>query len=309
MKRTRLTILSACLLVFVATFASAAPPAGWDPLATPTINGSPVTGSFWMLGDVTLNGSPLPVDNASIIAAFVDNVALPVGVFKMTSADPYPTSDGVYGLMTVYGHSSFDPVSPKVAAYAGDLVHIKLYLAAIDNVIDVFTVQNYGDRSAPYNPPIDNVTGPDMSAFVADNVTLNFRYDFPPVFTAVPTSGSINEGEVSPFTVHAVDPNGDTVAYNATGLPGFCVLGSGTGAGLCTPSFSDAGVYDNICFTAVSTGFSGTPMSTAPACVTLTVNNVNRPPAVVVGGDNGATMATYPGQGTPFTRTYLATDL
>ncbi|MDA8177918.1 MAG: hypothetical protein ACYC47_00420 [Desulfobacteria bacterium] len=298
MKRTRLTILSACLLMFVATVAAAGPPAGWDPYTPPS-----VTGTMWTLGSVTLNGSPLPVDNASLIAVFVDNVTSPVGVFKMNSAD---TSDGVYGLMTVYGHGSFDPPPPKIAAVTGDLLHFKIYFAAIDNVLDVFTVQNYGDYTSPLGSPIDNVT---YSEFAADNVTLNFRYDFPPVFTTVPTSGSINEGDVSPFTVHAVDPNGDTIAYFATSLPTFCTLGPGTGAGLCTPSFDNAGVFDNICFTAVSTGFSGTPKSTAPVCVTLTVLNVNRPPTWTIGGDNAATMTTYPGQGAPFTRTYAASDL
>jgi len=267
-----------------------------------------MTGSNDIIGVISFNGAPLPVDNASIVAVFVDNVTQPVGVFKMTSGN---TTDGLYGFLTVIGYTAFldglPPYNPKFGAAPGDLLHFKLYLASIDNVLDVYTLQNYGDLLAP-TAPADNVIFQDGLG-VTDNVTLNFRYDFPPVFDAVPTSGSINEGEDSPFTVHAVDPNGDTVAYNATGLPGFCALASATGAGLCTPSFSDAGVYDNICFTASSTGFSGILKTTAPVCVTLTVLNVNRPPTWMIGGDNAATMTTYPGQGTPFLRTYAASDL
>ena len=107
MKRTRLTILSACLLLFAVPIASAGPPAGWDPFTPPG-----VTGTMWTLGSVTLNGSPLPADNASLIAVFVSGVTPPVGVFKMNSAD---TTDGAYGFLTVYGHGAFDPPPPKIA--------------------------------------------------------------------------------------------------------------------------------------------------------------------------------------------------
>jgi hypothetical protein len=309
MKRTRLTILSACLLLFVATIASAAPPAGWDPYTTPS-----VSGTMTMMGSVTLNDLPLPVDNASLIAVFVDNAAVPVGVYKMTGTFPYSATTGSYNGLTVYGYDPgmLDVYSPpKVAAFNGDLLTFKLYYAAIDNVVDVVTVRNYGNIddavNYPWNPPQDNVSFILLSyTGVIDNATLNFRYDFPPVFDTVPTSGSINEGEPSSIPLHAVDPNGDAIAYSATGLPGFCSLISMS----CNPSFSDAATYDNICFTATSTGFSGIPKSTAPACVTLTVINVNRPPTWTIGGDNTAgSMTTYPGQGTPFTRTYSASDL
>ena len=68
----------------------------------------------------------------------------------------------------------------------------------------------------------------------------------PPVLQGIGPQ-SMNEGDSLSIPLSATDPDpGDTLAFSAMGLPGFCSLidnGDGTGSIECNPTFTDSGTY------------------------------------------------------------------
>jgi hypothetical protein len=88
---------------------------------------------------------------------------------------------------------------------------------------------------------------------------------------------SANENALLTFTVTATDPDGDTVTYSASGLPAGATFSSPF---RWTPGYDQAGTY-NVTF--VATDEHGAQSS--PQTVTITVNNVNRPPVLAAIGN------------------------
>jgi hypothetical protein len=148
----------------------------------------------------------------------------------------------------------------------------------------------------------DNAGSPltDNTSF-ALNIVLQIAWD------TVPANKTMNEGGDNTFTFHATDPLAPgTETHLLAGKPAFCgTFNATTGALRCQPGYADNGVYTmTLRARAIDNVAYALPDNVS---ITLTVNNVNRPPAVVVGGDNGATVTGFPG--TLFMRTYVATDL
>ena len=84
--------------------------------------------------------------------------------------------------------------------------------------------------------------------------------------------------------VSATDADGTTPALSATGLPAFCSFTdnlNGTGTLICTPGFTDAGLYTGLTITA-SDGFLADSKT-----FSLTVTNVNRAPVLNAIGAKG----------------------
>jgi subtilisin family serine protease/PKD repeat protein len=81
----------------------------------------------------------------------------------------------------------------------------------------------------------------------------------------------VDEDKLLEFGVNATDPDGDPLTYSATNLPSGAVFDPVTKTFTWTPTYDQAGTY-NVIFT-VSDG-----SLTASEAVTITVNDVNRPP-------------------------------
>jgi hypothetical protein len=113
-------------------------------------------------------------------------------------------------------------------------------------------------------------------------VTVNLHLDQPnrpPVLNSI-GDRSTDENQLLQFTVTASDPDGTTPALTTSALPtgaSFDDHGDGTGTFRWTPTFDQAGSYP-ITFTASDGSLTDTED------ITITVNNVNRPPALVAIG-------------------------
>jgi hypothetical protein len=97
----------------------------------------------------------------------------------------------------------------------------------------------------------------------------------PPVL-AVISDKSVNEGSSLSFSVSATDPDGDAITYSAEGLPSGATFANQTFNW--TPNYSQAGTYQ---VTLAATDGQAQDSET----VSLTVNNVNRPPVLAAISD------------------------
>lgn len=105
----------------------------------------------------------------------------------------------------------------------------------------------------------------------------------PPVLT-VPAAQTVNEGQQLAFTVSANDPNpGQQLTFTATNSPGgasFNQTSNTTARFIWTPSFTQAGSF-TVSFRVTD---NGVPALSDTKTVTITVNDVNRPPVLTVPG-------------------------
>ncbi|MBI5406795.1 MAG: tandem-95 repeat protein, partial [Nitrospirae bacterium] len=98
----------------------------------------------------------------------------------------------------------------------------------------------------------------------------------PPVLASI-GNRTVAEGATLNVGVSATDADGTTPTLSATGLPAFCSFTdnlNGTGTLICTPGFTDAGLYTGLTITA-SDGFLADSKT-----FSLTVTNVNRAPTL-----------------------------
>jgi len=93
---------------------------------------------------------------------------------------------------------------------------------------------------------------------------------------------TVEEGVLLEFTVTATDPDGDNLAYTADNLPSGATFVSATQVFSWTPDYGQTGVYPNVLFTVTDDG--NPPLSDSQA-ITITVGDVNRPPALDPIGD------------------------
>ena len=104
-----------------------------------------------------------------------------------------------------------------------------------------------------------------------------------------PGNKTVNEGDNVSFTLAASDTSGQTLTYSMTGAPAGAALNSATGAFSYTPGFNvvahsgsgtPAPVVFNVAFKVTD---DGSPAMEASQTITITVSDVNRPPAVSAG--------------------------
>ncbi|TAL18590.1 tandem-95 repeat protein [bacterium] len=107
----------------------------------------------------------------------------------------------------------------------------------------------------------------------SETITLVVNND-PPVLGSI-GDRTVNEGELLGFTVLAADPDGDTLTYSAAGLPSGATLDALSGEFAWTPGYAQSGSY-SVTFTVNDRG-ANVGQSDSET-VTITVNNVNRPP-------------------------------
>jgi hypothetical protein len=106
------------------------------------------------------------------------------------------------------------------------------------------------------------------------SITVNARPNTPPSIWGIPAT-SVNSGEAYSFRPSASDPEGQSLSFSVTGLPGWARFDSATGTLSGTPAFSNAGTYSNIVIS-VSDGQAATAM----APFSITVVGVNTPPKI-----------------------------
>jgi hypothetical protein len=118
----------------------------------------------------------------------------------------------------------------------------------------------------------DNGT-PIKSASEAITITVG-NVNRPPVLDPIGNKG-VNENETLTFTIAATDPDSDTITYSASNLPTGATFTPSTRTFSWTPGYDKAGSYTNVLFTVQD---NGTPQASDSESITITVNNVNRPP-------------------------------
>lgn len=113
----------------------------------------------------------------------------------------------------------------------------------------------------------------------------------PPILNPI-GNRQIAEGQTLQFTISATDPDGNGLTYSTGNLPEGASFNPITRIFSWTPTFDQAGNYTDILFK-VSDDDPDNPLTTTES-ITITVNNINRPPDFAPIGDKsiqeGATM-------------------
>ena len=166
-------------------------------------------------------------------------------------------------------------------------------------------------KAGTFNKQSTNRIQPNWNEFVAAFPGLggNGDYSFfcpdaagnrPPVLDPIGNRTTDPDLELA-FVLSATDPDGDTLAFSATGLPAGAQLidhNDGTAGFAWTPTAGQAGNHEVI-FTVTD---SGAPAATDSEVVTLSVGDVNRPPVLALVGDH----TVY--EGSPFAIALEASD-
>ncbi|MCP4711283.1 MAG: hypothetical protein GY869_21900, partial [Planctomycetes bacterium] len=91
----------------------------------------------------------------------------------------------------------------------------------------------------------------------------------------------VDEGQVLEFTISAIDPDGDDLVYAAANLPTGANFDPATQIFSWTPAYDQSGVYLDVLFAVID---DGTPPFGDYEAITITVNNINRPPILAAIG-------------------------
>jgi len=167
-----------------------------------------------------------------------------------------------------------EPISFPVSATDADLDAVTL---SADSLPEGAT---FDDGQFSWTPTFDQSGNYPVAFHASDGIATTTRtviltvgaVDRAPIFDATPDQAGA-EGSLLSFAVHAADPDGDAVAYHATGLPQGATLDAQTGAFSWTPGFTQAGSYA-VTFTASDSQLS------VNETVALAIADVDRAPVV-----------------------------
>ena len=231
-------------------------------------------GNYSVLFTVTDNGTP-PTSDSETVTITVGNVnrppvLSPIGsrsideaqtlTFALTATDPDGDSLS-YSAGNLPTGASFNPTTRTFTWTPG--------YGAAGNYSVLFTVTDNG------TPPTSD----------SETVTITVgNVNRPPVLSPI-GSRSIGEAQTLTFALTATDPDGDSLSYSAGNLPTGASFNPTTRTFTWTPGYGTAGNY-SVLFTVTD---NGTPPTSDSETVTITVGNVNRPPALSSLEVNGAT--------------------
>ncbi len=105
----------------------------------------------------------------------------------------------------------------------------------------------------------------------SEDITISVTTNHTPTLVN-PGDKSVDEGETLSFTVTATDPDGDPLTYSAGNLPSGASFNPATRTFSWTPSYTQAGTYHDIGFSATDGQLSSSQY------ITITVDTVNPPP-------------------------------
>ena len=147
-----------------------------------------------------------------------------------------------------------------------------------------FTVRELTDGTYYFVATAYNSGG--LESGYSNEVSTTSTVNRPPVLNPI-GSRTIDEAQTLTFALTATDPDGDSLSYSASNLPTGASFNSTTRTFSWTPGYGAAGNY-SVQFTVTD---NGTPPTSDSEMVTITVGNVNRPPAssLEVNGANGST--------------------
>jgi len=126
------------------------------------------------------------------------------------------------------------------------------------------------NQAGIYNNVHFEVTDGSLSNSEDITITVN-NVNAAPVLNPIGNK-SVDENTLLTFTVNATDPDGDALTYSASNLPQGASFNTATRIFKWTPTYDQAGIYNNVHFE-VSDG-----IATDSEDITITVNNINRPP-------------------------------
>ncbi|MDD5223445.1 MAG: PKD domain-containing protein [bacterium] len=121
---------------------------------------------------------------------------------------------------------------------------------------------------------VTDLSDPPLTASVAADIVV-YNTNRPPVLTGL-SDRVVSEGQVLDFWLTAGDPDGNNVTYTAGPLPWGSTVNGNTGEFFWVPDFNQAGDYA----LAVTATDDGDPRLSDTGTVMITVQNVNRPPAI-----------------------------
>jgi hypothetical protein len=191
---------------------------------------------------------------------------------------------------------ALDPIDPQ-SVDEGQLLEFRIHATDPDNdslilsaedlpVNAVFEDSGNGAGAFTFAPDYDQANIYTVRFIAEDTlsaadtqlveITVNNVENNPPVLDPIDPQ-SVDEGQILEFRIHATDPDNDSLILSAEDLPVNAVFedsGNGAGAFTFAPDYDQADVY-TVRFIAEDT------LSAADTqLVEITVNNVNRPPAL-----------------------------
>lgn len=128
----------------------------------------------------------------------------------------------------------------------------------------------------PESPAYDVLKQSIYLFLCTDKALLVYRHDNPPILTDV-TDQVVDENQVLTIQLKATDPDNDPIVFSAENLPEGASLDTLSGYFEWRPTYDQAGVYPNVVFKV--TEKTTTQLSSLDT-ITITVNNVNRPPSL-----------------------------
>lgn len=151
--------------------------------------------------------------------------------------------------------------------------------ASLDSVTGIFSWTPDYSQSGSYTPTLRVCDNDTSSLCAEETITITVNN-----INRAPTLNSIgnkiaDENSLLEFILSATDADGDSLNYSASNLPIGSAFSTTTGTFSWTPTYDQAGAYDNVHFE-VTDGSATTNEN-----ITVTINNVNRGPALDSIGD------------------------
>jgi len=260
----------------------------WTRLATYTVDtthSTPQSAEFDISGHISANTTIRIVSNGADTdnEIYVDNLQV-----EALPDDP-PTFDqnlgdrtDPEGAVVSFSASASDPLGDDLT-YSGSGLPPGVTIDADTGLVSG-TIDATAGAGSPYSVTL-TVTDP---ALQTDEDTFTWtvtHVNRDPVVTS-PGDQSSAEGAVINLAVAGSDPDGDDLAWTATGLPGGLSIDPGTGVISGTVSYSAApGSPFSVTVRATD---DGSPNLFDEVTFTWTVTDVNRPPAVTTPGDQAS---------------------